>query len=83
MLRTADEAAPPGAFKLALGSGLFVDVTAAAAGAAVEARRARDAEAVAAATAELRAIAVRQAELKAALYAKFGRSINLEDAEEA
>ena len=79
----ADEDAPPGAFKLALGTGLFLDVSAAAAGAAVEARRARDDAAVAEAQAELRAIAARQADLKAALYAKFGRSINLEDADEA
>jgi hypothetical protein len=77
----ADESAP-GALKMVLGVGLFVDCDAAAANAYVEARRARDESTLAEAAAELKAIAARQADLKALLYAKFGRSINLEDAEE-
>ena len=77
----ADESAP-GALKMVLGVGLFVDCDAAAANAYVEARRARDESTVTEAAAELKAIAARQAELKALLYAKFGRSINLEDADE-
>jgi hypothetical protein len=76
----ADESAP-GALKMVLGVGLFVDCDAAAANAYVEARRARDESTLAEAAAELKAIAARQADLKALLYAKFGRSINLEDAE--
>ena len=74
----ADESAP-GALKIAIGAGLFVDCDGAAAMALIEQRRARSVAAAAAAETELQSIASRQAELKTLLYAKFGRSINLED----
>lgn len=76
----ADESAP-GALKIAVGIGLFVDCDAAAATMLIEQRRVRSAASVAAAEVELRDIASRQSELKALLYTKFGRSINLEDVE--
>ena len=68
-----------GALKIAVGAGLFVDCDAASATKLIEQRRAQSAASAVKAEAELRAIAGRQSKLRETLYAKFGRSINLED----
>lgn len=60
---------------------ILVDVDTAAANEFIERERARVTAGIDAAESELRAVLERQAVLKAALYAKFGKSINLEEGE--
>lgn len=58
---------------------ILVDVDTAAANDFIERERARMTASIDGAEAELRALLERQMVLKAALYAKFGKSINLEE----
>jgi len=67
-----------GAFKLRVGEA-FIDADGAAAAEWIGAALAADKAARAAAAAALAAVAARQDALKAKLYARFGKSINLED----
>ncbi len=74
------ESSDAGAFKLQVGE-CFVDSDSDAAGAYIAAALEKDKGARDAGAAELASIAARQAALKAKLYARFGKSINLEDGE--
>jgi prefoldin subunit 4 len=75
----ADES-EPGAFKLRVGE-CFVESDSGAAVAYVAAALEADRAARDRATAELASISARQEVLKAKLYSRFGKSINLEDGE--
>ena len=73
----ADDA-EPGAFKLQVGE-CFIDSDAEAAGAFVSSALDADKAARERGAAELARVTARLGELKASLYARFGKSINLED----